>query len=350
MKRLGKGLYERIISLENLRLAVVRSQEGKSGRKEIQAFNEHAEELILKLHDTLLTGTFKTSQYRHFKVTEPKERTISALPYYPDRIVHHAIMNVLEPVWKRTFTHNTFACIKGRGINACRRYIRRIIDGYKRGSKPCYCLKMDIRRFYPSIDGGTLKGIVRKRIKDARTLALIDEIIDSAKGLPIGNYVSQYMANLYLAYLMHGMTDIVRVECSEYSDDMVFFSSSKARLHALFKEIIEPYITDELGMTVKGDYQVFPVAANRYDKHGRALDYVGYTFYMEHTGLRKRTKKRFARRVARMRKQGISGKRLAVKASSWTGWCKHAECRNLVRTVMKQETKFVKYMSNQKTA
>lgn len=350
MKRLGKGLYDRIASLENLRLADVKAQDGKGGRREIQAFNGRRGELILKLHDTLMQGAFRTSRYRRFKVTGPKERIISALPYYPDRIVHHAIMNVLEPLWRRVFTHNMFACIKGRGIEACRRYVRRIIDGYRRNGERCYCLKIDIKQFYPSVDHDRLKAIIRKRIKDERTLALIDEIIDSAEGLPIGNYISQYLANLYLSYLMHGMTDIVRSECTEYSDDIVFFSSSKRTLHALFHEIVAPYITDELRMTVKGNWQVFPIAVNRYDRHGRALDYVGYTFYMEHTGLRKSTKKRFAKRVARLRMHGVCGRRIAVKSASWTGWCKHAECRNLVKTVMGEDTRFVKYMSNQKTA
>ena len=344
MKRLGKGLYDRIISMENLWAADAKAQMGKKGRDEVMEHNKHQAEDLQALHVMLRDKTYKPSPYRIFHVHEPKEREIAALPFFPDRIIHHAIMNVLEPTWKHTFTYNSYACIRGRGISACAKHVRRIIDDYVRRDERCYCLKIDVRHFYPSINGEVLKSIIRRRVKCKDTLWLLDTIIDSAQGLPIGNYVSQYLANLYLAPFMHKMTDEVKVECVEYSDDMVFFSADKAGLHSLLNHTIRPYLQDVLRLEVKGNWQVFPIATNRYAHDGRALDFVGYTFYREHTGLRKRVKKNFARSIARLHKHGVSGRRLAIKAASWTGWCKHADCKHLTTSIMGKETKFVKYL------
>lgn len=154
------------------------------------------------MHEALKAGTYRTSEYSTFKIYEPKEREIFRLPYYPDRIVHHAVMNVLEPIWLSVFTADTYSCIKKRGIHAAARKLRRVIDKDKPGC--AYCLKIDIRKFYPSVNNEVLKSIVRRKLKDTRLLQLLDEIIDSAEGLPIGNYLSQYLANLILTYLPLG--------------------------------------------------------------------------------------------------------------------------------------------------
>ena len=335
MKRLGKGLYDRIISMENLWEADANAQKGKQRRREVMEHNQHREQDLQALHEMLRDKTYKPSPYRTFRVHEPKERDIAALPYFPDRIIHHAIMNVLDKTWTHTFTYNSYACIKGRGNTACAKRVRQIIDGYKRRNQSCYALKIDIRHYYPSIDGEVLKSIIRRRIKDKDTLWLLDTIIDSADGLPIGNYVSQYFANLYLAPFMHEATDVRRMTCVEYSDDIVFFDSDKERLHKAFRDFIEPYLSETLHVQVKDNWQVFPIASSRYDRHGRALDFVGYTFYLKHTGLRQRIKRHFAKRTAHYLRLGISGKRLRMKTASWTGWCKHADGKQLKKTILK---------------
>lgn len=245
MKRIG-NLYNKVISVENLREADEKARKGKTNTYGVKVHDKNREANILALHEALLTKTFKTSPYDVFTIFEPKERLIFRLPYYPDRIVHHAVMNVLEPIWVRTFTHNTFSC------------------------------KIDITKYYPSINHEVLKKIVRRKIKDKDLLWLLDEIIDSAEGLPIGNYLSQYLANLFLCYFMHRVNEVLKLDAAEYADDITFFSSSKEQLREAFKEI-RKMIEDELKLKIKGNYQIFPIAANRYDKHGRALDYVGYS-------------------------------------------------------------------------
>lgn len=299
MKRIG-NLYGKIISLDNLRLADEKARKGKTQTYGVRVHDKNREANLLALHEALLTKTFKTSPYEIFTIYEPKERLIFRLPYYPDRIVHHAIMNVLEPIWVRTFTHNTFSCVKGRGIEGCARYVDKIIRKYK--GKPLFCLKIDITKYYPSINHDVLKQIVRKKIKDKDLLWLIDEIIDSADGVPIGNYLSQYLANLFLCYFMHRVNEVLKIDAAEYADDIAFFGSSKEELREAFKEI-RRILEEELKLKVKRNYQIFPIAVNRYDKSGRALDYVGYQFFREQKLIRKSIKKNFCHAVSRLNRR-----------------------------------------------
>ena len=154
--------------------------------------DRNREENILNLHESLTNKTYHTSDYSTFTIFEPKEREIFRLPYYPDRIVHHAIMNVLEPIFVANFTADTYSCIKERGIHAASYALR---DALKDVPGTTYYLKFDIRKFYPSIDHTILKQLLRRKFKDKDLLWLLDDIIDSTNGLPIGNYLSQYLAN-----------------------------------------------------------------------------------------------------------------------------------------------------------
>ncbi len=224
MKRIG-NIFQDIIDLHNLKVADMLARRGKTGNEEIEAFDKDRDSLLLQLHQSLADGTFRTSPYSCFTVYEPKERLIFKLPYYPDRITQHAIMNILEPIWTRTLTHNTYSCITGRGIEGCAKRVDTLISRFD--GRPLYCLKIDIRKFYPSIDHDVLKSILRKKIKDAKALALIDGIIDSATGLPIGNYLSQCLSNLYLAYFMHEINETLKVPAVEYADDIVFLQTTK---------------------------------------------------------------------------------------------------------------------------
>lgn len=334
MKRLT-GLYERVISLDNLRAADEEARRGKRYSYGVRLHDRRREANLKALHEALRRHDYHTSRYEVFTIREPKERQIYRLPYYPDRIVHHAIMRVVGPVWTSVLTHNTFSCIKGRGIEGCARHVQRIIDAHAEAPR-LYCLKIDLRKFYPSVRHDVLKDIVRRKIKDKELLGLLDEIIDSAEGLPIGNYLSQYLANLLLAYFMHEANERERVPCAEYADDIVFFATDKGRLHALLHEFVRPRMA-ALGLTVKSNYQVFPIADNRQDRHGRALDYVGYRFYRRQRLMRKRIKQRFARRLAALRKQGAGAAEMRRGAAPWLGWAKHSNSTHLLKTLFQDE-------------
>lgn len=336
MKRIGH-LYEQIISIENLQRADEKARCGKTHTYGVRVHDKNKQANILALHEALLTKTYRTSNYDIFTVYEPKERIIYRLPYYPDRIVHHAIMNVLEPIWVKTFTHNTFSCIKGRGIEGCARYVEKLIRKYD--GKPLYCLKIDIKKFYPSIKHRVLKSIIRRKLKDEDLLWLLDEIIDSTDGLPIGNYLSQFLANLLLCYMMHRLNEVYHADCAEYADDIIVLSDSKEKLRTLFFQVIKPIIEGELELTVKGNYQIFPITDNRADCHGRALDYVGYKFYRHQKLIRKSIKQNFCRAVSKLSKRvpPVSPMTFKQGIAPWLGWAAHSNSKNLVKLLIPKE-------------
>jgi RNA-directed DNA polymerase len=314
MKRIS-NLYERICSIENLMLADDRASEGKLGQYGVQQHLKKREANIMLLHHMLKDKTYRTSNYTTFAVFEPKERLIFRLPYFPDRICHHAVMNIMEPVWRRSFTRDTYSCIKERGIHGAAEAIRRSLrDNENTG----YCLKLDVKKFYPSIDHAILKDVLRHKIKDQDLLWLLDNIIDSARGLPIGNYLSQTFANLYLTGLDHWLKEQLRVRYYfRYCDDMVILDGSKERLHAI-RHRIQTYLSENLRLTMKDNYQVFPVAA-------RGIDFVGYRFFHTHTLIRKSIKQAFFRKMSR--------KPCLKTFASYYGWLTHCDGKNLIKKV-----------------
>jgi len=317
MKRVS-NLYEKIASLDNLQAADAIARKGKTGQYGIALHDSDRDTNILALHEMLVNRTYKTSAYTTFKVYEPKEREVYRLPYYPDRITHHAIMNVLEPLFVSVFTADTYSCIKGKGIHAAANAVKIALRDMP-GTQ--YCLKMDIKKFYPNIDHATLKRLLRRKIKDADLLWLLDEIIDSADGVPIGNYLSQYFANFYLCYFDHWIKESKAIKYYfRYADDLVILSPNKENLHRLFAEI-KRYLSDNLKLTIKGNYQIFPVAA-------RGIDFVGYVFYHTHTRLRKGIKKNFARMLAKRKN--------TASIASYKGWTKHCNSINLIKKLMNE--------------
>lgn len=326
MKRIG-NLYEKVISLENLRLADEKARKGKLRSYGVKVHDKRREANLIALHESLKNGTFQTSKYHVFTIYEPKERLIFRLPYFPDRILHHAIMNILEPIWVSVFNQSTYSCIKNRGIHKCAKDVKKALKQDPDGTR--YCLKIDVRKFYPSINHELLKQIVRRKIKDKRLLALLDEIIDSADGVPIGNYLSQYFANLFLAYFDHWLKEQKRVKYYwRYADDIVILAHDKDSLHKLLHEI-RAYLHG-LQLKVKRNYQVFPVDS-------RGIDFLGYVFYHTHTLLRKSIKQKLCRRVAKLNKRKIAPTKEVYKQQicSWWGWCKYCDSINLMNKLSK---------------
>lgn len=215
MKRYS-GLHDKLCTIENIEVADDNARKNKNKKYGINKHDKNRQYENEDLVDKLFNLKYKTSKYSLYKIYEPKERIIYRLPYYPDRIAHHAIMNVVKDIWTKSFIHNTYSCIEGRGIHLCASNLKRDLRKYP--NKTTYCLKLDIKKFYPSIPHDGLKKCIRKKIKDKDFLMILDEIIDSTDnvrdvsskltnkigiGVPIGNYLSQYFANLYLSELDH---------------------------------------------------------------------------------------------------------------------------------------------------
>lgn len=318
MKRINK-LYAQICSIENLQRADSIARKGKLKQPGVISHDRNREANIQALHCMLIEKTYKTSQYTTFTIHEPKERLIFRLPYFPDRITHHAVMNILEPTFVACFTKDTYSCIKKRGIHAAAgalKYALRDIESTR------YCLKLDIRKFYPSVDHDVLKQLLRRKFKDQDLLWLLDGIIDSADGLPIGNYLSQYFANFYLTYFDHWIKEEKRVKYYfRYADDMVILSDNKSYLHELLFDIRE-YLHSNLKLTVKQNYQVFPVK-------DRGIDFVGYVFRHTHTRLRKNIKKSFARMLKKSRN--------TQSIASYRGWAIHCNSKNLLNKLLHEQ-------------
>ena len=325
MKRIG-NLYEKICEIDNLYLAYNKASQGKEKSYGVRLFEKNLNNNINELQKELISETYVTSEYSVFMIHDPKERLVYRLPFR-DRIVHHAIMNILEPIWISVFISNTYSCIKKRGIHAVLRDLKRDL---KNVSDTQYCLKFDIRKFYPSINHDILKVIIRKKIKDVKLLKLLDEIIDSAPGVPIGNYLSQFFANLYLTYFDHCIKEEKQVKYYyRYADDIVILAQNKPYLQDLYLEI-DRYMKDNLKLQIKGNYQVFPIEK-------RGIDFVGYVFYHTHIRMRKSIKKRFCRKAAKLNKKDISILDYKKAIAPHIGWAKHCNSNNLLKKIIRYE-------------
>lgn len=325
MKRIG-NLYTKIYDLDNLYLAYSKAKTGKSKSKGVIQFESDLDNNILRIQKELIEQTYITSEYNVFTIRDPKERTIYSLPFH-DRVVQHAIMNIIESLWTSVFISHSYSNIKGKGIHGAWKHIRR--DLKNRKQTQC-CLKMDITKFYPSIDHHIMKQIIRKKIKDEKLLALLDGIIDSAPGMPIGNYLSQFLANLYLSYFDHWLKEVKRVKYYyRYADDLIILGDSKQDLH-LLRIDIQAYLSENLKLKLKYNYQVFPIVS-------RGIDFIGYVFFHTHTMLRKRIKKNFCRCVAKLNRKVMTAKDYRIKICSWLGWCKYCNSKNLIKAIIKHE-------------
>ena len=310
MKRIN-NIYDQFCSIDNLLLADKIARKGKAKQTGVIDFDQNFEQNVADIYRELITKTYKTSEYTVRTINEGKERIISILPYR-DRVVQHAGMNILESMFVACFTKDTYSCIKGKGIHAASRELKKAL---KDVPSTTYCLKLDIKKFYPNVDHEILKQLLRKKIKDQEMLQFLDGVIDSAPGLPIGNYFSQYFANFYLAYFDHWIKEQKQVKYYfRYADDIVILSRDKEYLHRALIGITK-YLKERLRLDVRSNYQVFPVSA-------RGIDFVGYVHFHTHTLLRKSIKQSFARAIA--------SKKGKLSIASYKGWAKHCNSRNLL--------------------
>lgn len=256
-----------------------------------------------------------------------KERTIFKLPYFPDRVCQWAILQIIEPYLLKFLTCDTYSAIPRKGIHDCLNKVKRAVNSDEKGTR--YCLKIDAKKFYPSINHTVLKNQYRSIFKDEELLWLLDEIIDSTEGdtgIPIGNYLSQYSGNFYLARFDHWIKEQKRVKYYyRYMDDIVIFGETKETLHQLRKEI-DCYFKEKLKLTIKDNWQVFPTNV-------RGVDFVGYRVFRGYTLLRKSTCKNMKRKLISIRKKHEKGLLINYSeycaVNSYLGWVKHCNSYRL---------------------
>ena len=294
MKR-HNNLYQQMTSPENIRAAWLDARRGKSSKSAVRRFERDLDANLERIRQSLINKTYKTSPYKTMIIKEPKERLIYRLPYDPDRIIHHVLMRVVEPIWQGMFISDSYACIKGRGIHEGS---KRAMEYVRRNR---YCLKMDISKFYPSVDHDILYKIIQRKIKCVDTLQLFREIIYSVpngKNVPIGNYTSQWMGNLYLNELDYFVKHTLRVkDYVRYCDDFCLFSDDKKHLGRLASEI-ETFLATKLALKLSKN-SIFPVT--------QGVDFLGYRHFPTHVLLRKSTTTRIRRRLRSLPKALATG-------------------------------------------
>lgn len=301
---------KKIVSMDNIQLVYKNAKKGKSRYREAKMIEQNPEFYLKQIQELLVSKSFTTSQYQICDIKDKnKIRTIHKLPFFPDRIVHHALIQIIEPILINSLIRDTFQSIKGRGVSDARNRVKTYINKHN----PTYCLKLDITKYYPSIDNSRLKEKLRKKIKCKDSLWLIDDIIDSTIGLPIGNYTSQHFGNFYLSDFDHYIKEQKRISgYFRYCDDMIFLLDDKPNLHLLKKDIFK-YIKKE-NLTLKRNWKIFPISKQK-------LDFVGYVFKQNRIVLRKSIFVSFKKKLNNINTKQIT-KNDVCSIAAFFGWFK----------------------------
>jgi len=296
MKRIGQ-LMGAIAAPDNLRLAFWKAAKGKRGKADCLAFRERLDENLAALGAELLLGDVPVGDYHYFKVHDPKERLICAATFR-ERVLHHVLMNVCEPVLERGAVFDSYACRKGKGrLLAVER-----AQGYARAHR--WFLKMDIRKYFDSIHQVTLRELLGRKFKDPVLLGVFDCIFGSyqttpGRGLPIGNLTSQHFANFYLAPLDRFLKETLRRGAYvRYMDDFVVWGESGRELRAVC-ERVRTFLAAELKLELKAN-----TAINR---TAFGMDFLGYRLFPGTVRLARRSKVRFARKFQRYEAAHLRG-------------------------------------------
>ncbi len=330
-----RNLYPGIFNFGNLYWSYRDARKGKRDRAVVAGFEFDLERNLLALSEELRKQTYRPGNYTNFYVYEPKQRLISAAPFR-DRVVHHALCNIIEPIWESRFIDTSFACRLDKGthkaLDQCHAWVRQ----YR------YAFHGDIVKYFPSIDYEILRGLLARRIADRRVMWLIDQILASSvgilageykmtyfpgddllsalrpRGLPIGNLTSQFWANIYLHELDKFVKQELRCQAYlRYMDDFVLFADNKKQLH-VWREAIREFLATRLRLVMHAKKSLIaPVDTG--------LEFCGFRFFPTHRRLRRSSVRRFVRRFRRQRVAYHEGQ-LAMEDlhTSVRSWIAHA--------------------------
>ncbi len=320
-----RHLWEQFISPENFDLAAKKAVRGKKSKADINKFLANRAEKLDALRKLVASGKFKTSQYRIKKIFEPKERYIYVLPLYPDHIVHHALINILGPIWQKMFIRDSYACIPGRGLRDASLRVMKLMRENE------YVLQCDIRKFYPNIRHQRMMEIVARKISDKKILDLLSEIVWSVggdKNIPIGNLTSQWLGNVYLNELDQFVKQTLHWrQYLRYCDDFCLMGNNQHMLHWAAKELAA-FLYDDLGLE-------FSKCVVRRTCFG--MDYIGYRHFRGFILLRRRSARKIRRRIINIAVHNdMSYHSLGQLASArgWLKWaCSYNYCKSVIRCV-----------------
>jgi len=335
MKRSG-GLWPQIVSWPNLCMAVHRAALGKRSRPDVAAYLLEWELHLVRLQRELKNGDYVPGGYRTFLMREPKPRRISAAPFR-DRVVHHALTQVLEPVFERRFVPQSYACRRGLGTHKALDSAAKACAAYP------FVLQCDIRKYFPSIDHEILKGQLARAVKCAPTLGLAGLIVDGSnpqepaeawfpgddlftpwerrRGIPLGNQTSQFFANIYLNELDHFvLREIQPGAYCRYVDDFVLFHHDKAFLDAA-RSRIEAFLTDLRLRLHDGKSRVYRTAGG--------VTFLGWRIFPDRRRLVRANVVRFRRRIRALQRRYASGeiewRNVQARLQAWNAHAAHGD-------------------------
>lgn len=340
-------LYSQIIAFDNLYIAAKKAEKSKRFQNEVATFNHQLEDNLLQLQSKLTTKEYQPGAYKSFYVHVPKKRMISVAPYR-DRVVHHALCNIVMPLFEKSFIEDSYANRKGKGTHAAiLRY-----QGFSKRYK--YVLKCDIRKFFPSIDHEILKTIIRKKIKCKDTLLLMDRILDNSnlqeerliyfpnddlftpsarrKGLPIGNLTSQWLGNIYLNEFDHFIKNELRIKgYVRYVDDFVICGNCKKSLQIIkdkIKQFLEKYRL-KLHLNKSQIHQI-----------KKGISFLGFRVFPFYKTVCAKSRNRYRRNISRkvkLKNQGqLLPQQLEDGLNSWLGHIRFGNNYKLEQLVFKE--------------
>ncbi len=344
MQRVGY-LWESLTSFENLLRAATKARRGKSGLASAAHFHFHLERELVQLQDALRSQTWRPGPFHEFEIYQPKRRIISAAPFR-DRVVHHALCSVLEPIFEPTFIGDSYACRRGKGTHAALDRFQHFMQRYP------FVLKCDVRKFFPSVDHQILKATVRRKIKDPHVLWLVDAIIDHSperdgptqwsagddlftslerrRGLPIGNQTSQFLANVFLNPFDHFVKETLRCRAYvRYCDDFVLGADDKGWLREALLRCRE--LLQSLRLQPHPDKSVIARSVD-------GIRFLGFRVFPDHRLLVSENALRMRRRLKTLSDQFADGEVAAAKVTerirSWIAHAEHADTFRLRERVL----------------
>lgn len=359
-----QNAFENITSIDTLVNAHKKAMIGKRHNNKATTSNYHLMSELIVLQEELRSGNYKTAPYRNRIITEPKVRYIQA-PEFRDRIVHHAIHCVLNPFYEHHFIRDSYACRPRRGIHGAAARIQTFL---RKSQVPLYVCKLDISKYYASINHTKLKQLLAAKIDDSKLLNLLDIIIDSTdsgtehdhlfapdsyyhtkgpRGIPIGNLTSQLFANIYLHHAdMYAKQQLKIHRYIRYMDDILIFHEDKKQLR-IWQQAMTKFFYEELYLTVNPHkIRVYPARLG--------VDFVGYIIYPHSMRLRgssvRRFKKHFHKQLHGLLDKTISPERLKASFRAWSAHAAHANTKRLVLNLKKLGNNYLFVYAVQKFA
>jgi RNA-directed DNA polymerase len=327
------SLFQEITATEKLFEAWFAFKKGKVNRIDVQEFARHVERNIFKLQRELISGSYRHGNYASFFIHDPKLRHIRKA-YVRDRLVHQSLHTVLMRIYEPKFIHHVYSSRIGKGTHRAVDELRSMsLKASRNLTRECWSLKCDIKKFYDSVDHQVLIGILRKTIKDQKTLELIRNVINSfhvegslGKGAPIGNLTSQIFTNIYLNEFDQFVKHTFKVEhYLRFADDMIFLSHSKQELKSLIPKI-EEFLSSSLKLQLHPHKIILRPLS-------QGIDFLGYVTLPKHRVLRTTTKRRMVGKLLEKHQElfanNISGESFNQTLQSYLGMLSHSDSHSL---------------------